>query len=148
MDHGIKVSRDQEAEKCRKLGNYDPCSKLDPRYTSPMLTWDNLGSILSMNQQNKLFGPPQPPMLLEQLVARISSETRLFVFQGTREILNAPPSWDLASMEAMMKRYQSRLCTNKVDEYKWQAQTQFNTDWSTWVPGLLGETGNYELKEP
>jgi hypothetical protein len=76
-----------------------------------------------MNQQNKLFGPPQLPMLLEQLVARISSEARLFVFQGTREILNPPPSWDLASMEAMMKRYQSRLCTNKVDEYKWQAQT-------------------------
>ena len=37
---------------------YDPWSKLDPGYTSPILTWDNLESILSMNQQNKLLGLP------------------------------------------------------------------------------------------
>jgi hypothetical protein len=82
-DHGIKVSCDQEAEKCRKQGDFGPCSKLGPRYKSTVLTWDKTESIQSMDQQNKLFEPPRRLKSLEQLEACISSRTRLFVSQAT-----------------------------------------------------------------
>jgi hypothetical protein len=132
----------------RKLGNYGPCSKLELCCADTMLTWDNLESIQSMDQLNKLWGPAQQPTLLEQLATNISSGTRSLLCQGTRGDLETRPSLHLASMKAILRRSQSRLWTNLVDEYKGQAQSQLNTTLTNWIPWPLDQTGMCELEEP